>query len=78
MRVDVKLPEQMENRSNVVDVLRSLPMWLHGDAWTCLREPDSLEFEADNQNVYGELSIESARNLATVLLAAVAHAEETA
>jgi hypothetical protein len=52
-------------------------MWSPGDAWTCLREPDLIEFEADGQRTYGELSITAARNLAAALLAAAISAEAT-
>jgi hypothetical protein len=66
----VELPKPMKDRSNVADVLRSLPMWSSADAWTCLREPNLIEFEANGQQSYGELNNASARSLAAALLAA--------
>lgn len=75
----VELPDQMADRDEVVpevpEVLRGLPMWLAGDAWTCLRKPDVIEFEADRQTVYGELPVSAAEHLAAALLAAAGHAE---
>lgn len=71
----VELPDQMADRDGVAVMLQSLPMWLAGDAWTCLREPDLIEFEADSQNAYGELPVTAAEHLAAALLAAAGHAE---
>lgn len=71
----VELPDQMADRDGVAVMLQSLPMWLAGDAWTCLREPDLIEFEADRQNAYGELPVTAAEHLAAALLAAAGHAE---
>lgn len=71
----VELPKQMTDRSYVAECLRSLPMWTADTAWTCLREPDLIEFEGDNQNVYGDIGIAEARNLAAALLAAADAAE---
>lgn len=70
----VELPDEMTNRSDVVDSLRGLPMWTEGDAWACLREPSLIEFEADGQELHGEIPTHKAVDLAAALLAAESRA----
>ncbi len=73
----VELPAQMVDRSNVAEPLRSLPMWATGRSWTCLRDPETIEYETEDQNIYGIVTPAEARAFAAALLAAV-HAARSA
>lgn len=72
----VKVASPMRDRSNVAESLKDRPQWLAGDAWTCLLTDGLIEFEADRQQVYGQLSVSDARLLAAALLAAANAAEK--
>lgn len=72
----VELPEPMTDLSNVATMLAKSPNFQVGDSWACLRPDGMVEFETAQQQHYGIVGPQDARDLAAALLAAAEYAEK--
>lgn len=79
-RVIGPLPEQMTDRSNVVEKMRNQPMWEVGCAWSAINENGLIDSETNSAHngYFLDANPADARALALALLAAAEKAEEAA